>query len=148
MINNLVNFFGKTPAKQKTVLESPKESALEKAASFLTDKDWISLDELVSHGKDRTLYTRVRGESMNDVGISNGDLLVLDCDRTPRPSEIVVIRIGEIFSLEEYSDVLKFNQPLRLAARHGEQLSQEAGFERFDILGVVTHVLKTLEISK
>ena len=53
-------------------------------------------------GKRATYCLRVRGESMIDDGILDGDLVVVDQSRTPREGDIVVALVDEDATIKHY----------------------------------------------
>jgi DNA polymerase V len=55
--------------------------------------------ELISN-ESATFYARVRGDSMNLAGISDGDLLVIDKSRIPKNGSIVVCLIDGEFTVK------------------------------------------------
>jgi hypothetical protein len=87
-------------------------------------KEWLSLDDYVSGGKsDLILYVRIKGESMPDVGINIGDLIVVDRIRQPVSTDVVLSDFDGVYSIVKFSD-LKNKQ------------------DAFEIVGVVTYALK------
>mgnify|MGYP002776341468 CR=1 FL=1 len=56
--------------------------------------------ELVQH-EEATLLVRVRGESMRDVGIFDGNLLVVDKSLTPVHGDIVVAILDDEFTCKK-----------------------------------------------
>ena len=53
-------------------------------------------EELIQHPSS-TFFLRVRGESMRDAGILDGDLLIVDRSLNPRPGDIVVAIVDGSF---------------------------------------------------
>ena len=53
-------------------------------------------EELIRHPSS-TFFLRVRGESMRNAGILDGDLLVVDRSLTPRPGDVVVAIVNGSF---------------------------------------------------
>lgn len=56
---------------------------------------------LIQHPED-TFYVRVAGDSMNSAGIFDGDILVVDRALGPQPSDIVVAKIGEEYTVKTF----------------------------------------------
>ena len=50
----------------------------------------ISLDKELISNEEATFYARVSGNSMEDAGISDGDLLVIDRSIEPKNNKIAV----------------------------------------------------------
>ncbi len=113
--------------------------------------EWLSLDDYVSNNKDDSiLYVRVRGESMLDVGINTGDLAVVDRNRKPISTDVVLCDASGTYAVRKYSNVETINNPLRLVARNGEPVTSKGDsvtskteHNSFEIIGVITHVVKT-----
>ena len=57
--------------------------------------------ELVSN-KEATFYARVRGSSMKDIGIREGDVLVVDRSVLPRSGDLAVCCVNGEFTLKRY----------------------------------------------
>ncbi len=56
-------------------------------------------DELIKH-PEATFYARVKGHSMKDAGIQNGDLLVIDKTQEPKDGCVAVCAIDGEFTLK------------------------------------------------
>jgi len=56
-------------------------------------------DELIKH-PEATFYARVRGHSMKDAGIQDGDLLVIDKAQEPKDGCVAVCAIDGEFTLK------------------------------------------------
>ncbi len=59
------------------------------------------LEHLVQHPQ-ATFQFRVRGESMQGVGIGDGDMLIVDRAITPRSGQVVVAVIDNDFTVKTY----------------------------------------------
>jgi SOS-response transcriptional repressor LexA len=105
--------------------------------------EWLSLDDYVSADTgNKMLYVRVCGGTPGMF--SKGDLVVCDLAREPKPSDIVLCRADDSHSIKKYSDIKSLINPLRLAARNGQALENGNSFDRFEVVGVITHRLETL----
>ena len=89
--------------------------------------------ELVQH-EEATMLVRVRGESMRDVGIFDGNLLVVDKSLTPVHGDIVVAILDESSPASSCIAVTASSccRPARLPRDH------PAGGQELRIWGVVT----------
>ena len=108
--------------------------------------EWLSLDDYVKSQNYKTMYARVRGDSFE--GISSTDLIVVECGKKAKSSDIVLINAGEVYTIKKYADVKGFTTGLRLASRDGKTVGSKVESETVKIVGVVSHVLKSLEVSK
>lgn len=59
------------------------------------------LEHLVQHPQ-ATFQFRVRGESMRDAGICDGDMLIVDRAITPRSGHVVIAVIDNDFTVKTY----------------------------------------------
>lgn len=59
-------------------------------------------DYLIAHPRD-TFYVKVRGDSMDEAGISEGDILIIDRSLEPHPSDIVVASTREGFTVKRFA---------------------------------------------
>lgn len=100
----------------------------------------IDLNDVLIHQPDATFYMRVRGESMRDAGISDGDHVIVDRSLEPRHGDIVMAVVDNEFTIKT---LYKRRGTVRLVAanptfpdivlRDGQELI---------IWGVVTWTLK------
>ncbi|WP_126972546.1 LexA family protein [Gynurincola endophyticus] len=103
----------------------------------------IDLNEALLQNKPATFFMRVDGDAMEDAGIYDGDLLVVDRSLTPRNGQIIIAAI--------YGDMLirrmekTFNK-LRLvpATKKLPALQIDPACESFSVWGVVTYVIHKL----
>lgn len=68
------------------------------AGDFLHEK--LSLDKKLITHKDATFYARVKGESMINAGLDNGDLLVIDRSLPPQDNNIAVCYLDNEFTVK------------------------------------------------
>ncbi|HEU5114591.1 MAG TPA: S24 family peptidase [Candidatus Paceibacterota bacterium] len=67
--------------------------------------DTMTLDEYLVENREATFMMRARGEGLSDRGILDGDLLLVDRSREPRPSDIVVVVENGSFSMKPASSI-------------------------------------------
>jgi len=60
----------------------------------------IDLNQELVRNPSSTFYARVKGNSMNDAGISDGDLLIIDKSLEPKNSKIAVCFIDGEFTIK------------------------------------------------
>jgi DNA polymerase V len=126
---SLVSFQGSVPAG----FPSP--------ASDHTQKR-IDLNEHLLLNKDATFLFRVTGESMRDIGIFDGDTIIVDRSLEPRHGHIVLAIIDEEFTVKRLH---KRNGIVRLLSENSayEPIEFKDGQE-LRIWGVVTCGLRKL----
>ena len=96
-------------------------------------------DYLISHPHD-TFYVKVRGNSMDDAGIHDGDILIVDRSLEPRPSDIVVARTTDGFTVKRLT---QDQGRLRLVPANPEHRPVEID-EDARVCGVATFAIKRL----
>ena len=60
----------------------------------------IDLNDVLIHQPDATFFMRVRGESMRDAGISDGDQVIVDRSLEPRHGDIVLAVVDNEFTIK------------------------------------------------
>lgn len=103
----------------------------------------ISIDlnrELIKHPAS-TFYARVKGDSMRDAGINDGDLLVIDKSLDPADGKIAVCYIDGEFTLKRIR-ILK--DSLYLYPANSEYRPIRISTENeFLIWGILTYAIKS-----
>lgn len=59
-------------------------------------------DHLIKHPRE-TFYVTVRGNSMDEAGINEGDILVIDRSLEPHQSDIVVASTADGFTVKRFT---------------------------------------------
>ena len=86
-----------------------------------------------------TFIIRVQGKSMVDVGINDGDLLVVDRSKTPKNNDIVIGVLNGEFTVKK---IQKTKTKLFMVAANKEYKKIEITEEMdFSVWGVVTYVI-------
>ncbi len=103
----------------------------------LEDREELSLDEIVPHGEGHYLL-RVRGKSMIEDHIDDGDLVVVERRETAQDGEIVVAIVdGEEATLKR---IFREKDRIRLQPANSEM--QPIYPERVEIRGIVRGVIR------
>ncbi len=94
--------------------------------------------EVVRH-PNTTFYARISGDSMNDAGIFDGDIVVIDRSLEPRNGDYVVAYIDGEFTLKEFR--LDTENDCAWLIPHNKAYSpiRVDKNEEFLIWGVMTH---------
>ena len=71
----------------------------------------ISLDKELVKNKESTFYARVSGNSMEDAGLSDGDMIIIDKSLIPQNNKIAVCFLDGEFTIKR---VVKRNNNLYL----------------------------------
>ena len=100
----------------------------------------ISLDKELVKNKESTFYARVSGNSMEDAGLSDGDMIIIDKSLTPQNNKIAVCFLDGEFTIKR---VVKRNNNLYLKPENKNYeeilISEE---NELMIWGIVTYVVK------
>jgi DNA polymerase V len=103
----------------------------------------VSIDlnkELIKHPA-ATFFGRVNGDSMKDLGIDDGDLLIIDKSLEPTDGKIAVCFIDGEFTLKQ----IKIDDEglLLMPANEKYQPIRVTKDNNFEIWGIVVHVIKS-----
>ena len=102
----------------------------------------ISLDKELVNNKDSTFYARASGNSMENAGISDGDLLIIDRSLEPENNKIGVFYIDGEFTVKR---ILIDRGKLFLKPENKNYKNIEINEDHeLMIWGIVTYVIKEL----
>ena len=113
---------------------SPAEEYLQESLDFNRD--------LIKH-PESTFYGRVKGDSMIDAGINDGDIDVIDKSRVAKNGSVIVAYINNEFTIK-YLDTTHINEgyiELRPANPKYSPIRIDADDE-FEVWGVVVYTIK------
>ena len=103
----------------------------------------ISLDEELVSNKDSTFYARVCGNSMENAGISDGDLLIIDRSLEYKNNKIAVCFINGEFTVKR---IIKKGSKIFLKPENKNYKEIELKDDNELILwGIVTYVIKSIK---
>ena len=104
--------------------------------------DSIDLNRALITNPAATFCARVIGNSMVDVGINEGDLLIIDRSLTPHDGSIAVCSIDGDFTVKRLS--VK-EEGLFLTPANASYPELRVGEDsHFEVWGVVSHIIKRL----
>jgi DNA polymerase V len=102
----------------------------------------IDLNHELIRNPDATFFGRVRGFSMKDAGISDGDVLVIDKSLEPRNGSIAVCFLDGEFTVKR---ILKEKESVFLLPANNEFKPIKINEENdFMVWGIVTYVIKKM----
>ena len=102
----------------------------------------LDLNSLVIENPSATFFVRVAGESMKDIGIADGDILVVDRSIESWENRIVVAVIDSEFTIKRFTSQ---NKTIVLEAENQDYPAIEITPEMdFSVWGVVRWTLKKL----
>lgn len=100
----------------------------------------IDLNKELIKNPSSTFYGRVKGESMKDVGIHNGDLLIIDKSIEPQDGKVAVCYIDGEFTVKKIK--IEKDCCWLIAANVNYKAIKVTAENDFIIWGIVTHVIK------
>lgn len=116
---------------ERTITSSVRAGAPDLAEGNVVDTTII--DRYLIHKPSRTMLIRVKGDSMKDAGIYDGDIVVVE-RRNAEKGDFVVANIEGEFTLKE----LDFESKRPVLRPHNDQHPVIEPLRGFEIVGVVT----------
>ncbi|MGI2180599.1 LexA family protein [Shewanella frigidimarina] len=98
----------------------------------------ISLDDLLVEHPSSTFIGIAQGESMQDVGIFDGDMIIVDCHETARNSDVIVAN----FNGEYVCKILDTKRRVLLSSNQQYQPVIIHEYDDFSIEGMVTRSIR------
>jgi DNA polymerase V len=103
----------------------------------------ISLDKELIKNTESTFYARVSGDSMENAGLSDGDLIVIDRSINPENNKIAVCFIDGEFTVKR---IVKENGKLYLKPENIRYKKIEVKeTNKLIVWGIVTYVIKSVK---
>lgn len=99
-----------------------------------------TLDQLLVAHPSKTVFVKVRGESMADAGILSGDVAVVETASQAVPGDIVVAEIDGDYTIKE----LQVDRQGARLVPHRAGLDPRRPTRTFNVLGVVTGIIRNL----
>ncbi len=102
----------------------------------------IDLNKELIKNKEATFFARVKGDSMRDAGLDDGDLLVIDRSLEPQNGKIAVCFVDGEFTVKR----IKIDKDAVWLMPENENYApiKVTGENEFIIWGIVTAVIKKL----
>ena len=103
----------------------------------------ISLDRELVKNKESTFYARVSGDSMENAGLSDGDLIIIDRSLNPENNKIAVCFLDGDFTVKR---IIRKGKNIYLKPENKNYKEIEINEENeLKIWGIVTYVIKSLK---
>lgn len=101
----------------------------------------IDLNKEIIKNKDTTFFAKVKGHSMKNVGINDGDLLVIDKSLEPKNNRIAVCQIDGEFTVKR----IKIDKGVVWLIAENEDYKpiKVTSDNEFLIWGIVTNAIKS-----
>lgn len=100
----------------------------------------VDLNELLIHQPEATFFMRIRGVSMRDAGIDDGDYVIIDRSLAPKHGSLVVAIIDNEFTLKQLYQ--KHDRLQLLSANPDFAPIELKDQQQLQIWGVVTWTFK------
>ncbi len=101
----------------------------------------VDLNKILIKNPSATFYGRVKGDSMQDLGIHNGDLLVIDKSLEPQNGKIAVCYIDGEFTMKKIK--IEDDCCWLIPANKNYKALKVTEENDFLIWGIVIHVIKS-----
>ena len=108
------------------------------ADDFLENR--LDISQLLIQHPDSTFYARVQGSSMQDAGINDGDILIVDKSLTPQNNDIAVCFLDGEFTVKQIQ--IKKNEIWLIPANQKYPATKVTEENNFTIWGIVTYTVK------
>ena len=101
----------------------------------------IDLNEHLIRNKSSTFYARVDGDSMTNVGIADGDLLIIDKSIKPQNGKIAVCKIDGEFTVKRIK--IEKDCCYLIAENKNFKPIKVTSENEFMVWGIVIHCIKS-----
>lgn len=101
-------------------------------------EELVTLDDYLVRDRNKTFLLRVRGDSMINAGIFQGDLVVVERDKQARPEDVVVGVLDGEFTLKR----LKRQKGKYYLQAENDAYPDMYALDELQVAGVVTSVIR------
>lgn len=105
-------------------------------------KSEVDLNDFLIEHPTATFFAKVKGDGMQDIGICNGDFLIVDTSLEPKDKKVVVVSIQGVLTVKIYR-VIEGEIFLQSNSNQYLPLKIEPYME-FVLIGVVTKIIHSL----
>ena len=107
-------------------------------------EEYLAVPEPLARGGGEEFLLRVKGDSMINAGILDGDVVVVRREQTARDGEIVVALAGQDELADEATVKRFFREDGRVRLQPENDALEPIYADHVQVLGVVTGVFRTL----
>ena len=104
--------------------------------------DTISLDEFLIHNKEATVVAPVKGDSMIEAGIVDGDMVLVERDRIAKDGDIIIAEIDREYTMKYLRK--RNGRPYLEPANKKYKPIYPTEDQEFKIVGVVISVIRKI----
>lgn len=102
-----------------------------------------ALDQLLLTRPSKTVFVKVRGDSMVDTGIFSGDVAVVETSRQAVHGDVVVAEVDGSHTIKEF----RTDRGVPRLAAHGQDKRVMSARETLNIIGVVRGIVRSYRPS-
>lgn len=106
------------------------------------NKGEVDLNDFLIEHPTATFFAKVKGEEMQDIGIYNGDVLIVDTSLEPKDNKVVVVSIQGVLTVKIYR-IIEGEIFLQSYSNQFLPLKIEPYME-FVLIGVVTKIIHSI----
>lgn len=116
----------------------PVRAGIPEAVESQVNAEPMTLDSFLVEAPSKTILVRVKGDSMRDAGVLDGDLAVVERTDVARPGQFVVVMVDDEFTLKE----LQYEGQQPILVPHNSQFPVIRPAESLQIFGVVRGIVR------
>jgi repressor LexA len=139
-------YLRRTPDRRLTpterFFERPRSVASVRAglpeAALDTSADMVTLDSLLVHKPSQTFFVPIKGDSMCEAGLLEGDTAICEQGKAPRPGDIVVAVVNDELTIKTLIQENLGKQGKRLVLKPENPAYPILRPDPLEIIGVVT----------
>jgi repressor LexA len=120
------------------VVDVPVRAGMPEPVECQLTAESMTLDGFLVEAPSKTILVRVKGDSMCDAGILDGDLAVVERTDVARPGQFVVVMVDEEFTLKE----LQYENQRPILVPHNSQFPVIRPAGNLQIFGVVRGIVR------
>jgi repressor LexA len=102
-----------------------------------------ALDQMLIARPSKTVFLKVRGDSMVNAGILTGDVAVVETSMEAVHGDVVVAEIDGSYTIKEY----RIDRGKRRLAAHGQDRQSMSAKETLNVIGVVRGIVRSYKPS-
>ena len=126
------------------VMASPVRAGAPDAIEAQMPTEMVTLEGFLNAEPSKTVLIRVKGDSMRDAGILDGDMAVVERARTASIGQFVVAVVDGEFTLKEY----RFENKRPILIAHNPSYAPIRPKAELEIFGIVQGIVRKLGSSK
>jgi SOS-response transcriptional repressor LexA len=123
------------------LFDTPVRAGLPQAIEGQTASELVTIESYLIESPSSTVLVRVRGDSMKDAGICDGDLAIVDRNLAPAPGAFVIALVDGDFTLKE----LRYQGKRPILFAHNADFQPIRPTGELEVFGVVRGIVRKLK---